>query len=128
MEINYENIIENDFEKPIYQNLQKKIVEFLHINNNCSFWDIVRHVGGSERRTIRLLREMKNAGQIKVQNDTFSIDGGHQYFSVCPTCDGKLCVCNQSLANKLKNLNKYTIKNHLQHLFLTNVQSIFNQQ
>ena len=106
MEINYENIIENDFEKPIYQNLQKNILEFLHINNNCSFWDIVKHVGGSERRTIRLLREMKNAGQINVKEDKFSINQGQNFFSVCPSCHGKLCVCNQNLANKLEQFEK----------------------
>ena len=80
--------------------MQKKIIEFLHINNNCSFWDIVRHVGGSERRTIRLLSEMQKAGQITVKNDRFSIEGGQNFFSVCPTCGGKLCVSNQNLVTK----------------------------
>ena len=131
MEINYENIIENDFEKPIYQGLQKKIIEFLNINNNCSFWDIVRHVGGSERRTIRLLKEMQKAGQISVQNDKFFVEGGQNFFSVCPTCNGKLCICNQNLANKLEKFEQiYNQKPPATFIFdqrPINIQSTINR-
>lgn len=106
MGIDYEKIIENDFERPIYEALKHKIIEFLHINNDCSFWDIVKFVGGSERRLVRLLAEMNKVGEIKIINDKFSIQGGQNYFSVCPVCSGKLCKCNVNLEKMLEPFEK----------------------
>lgn len=89
-EINYNEIIENDFEEPIYKHLSQQILSFLNINNGCSFWDIIHYVGGSERRVIRLLDQMEKLNLIHIKNDKFSINNGHKIFNICSTCHGKM--------------------------------------
>lgn len=89
-EINYNEIIENDFEKPIYELLSQQILSFLNINNGCSFWDIIHYVGGSERRVLRLLNQMEKINLINIENDKFSINNGHKFFNICTHCHGKM--------------------------------------
>ena len=90
--IEYNRIIENDFEKPIYEKLHIKVLEFLKIHNHCSFWDIIHFVGGSERRMIRLLDQMNKNDEINIKNDTISIACGKKYDCICPKCNGKMVV------------------------------------
>ncbi len=89
-EINYNEIIENDFEEPIYKHLSQQILYFLNINNGCSFWDIIHYVGGSERRVVRLLDQMEKLSMIHIENDRFSVNNGHKFFNICSTCHGKM--------------------------------------
>ena len=73
-EINFKNIIENDFEESFYKRLRLKIINFLEDNNSASFWDIIRFVEGSDRRVLRLLSEMEKNDEIIYKEKKFSLN------------------------------------------------------
>ncbi len=74
--VNFTSIIENKVELDFYRDLSMRVVEFLKLNGSCSFDDIIKFVGGSERRTIRLLGEMLDAEVLDRKNDTFFLRDG----------------------------------------------------
>lgn len=89
--INYDNIIENDFEKEIYEEKKKEILKYLRIKKEMDFWDIVNTIGGSERRMIRLLDEMIRNNYINFNNGYFKILGDYNFSNLncnCKKCKG----------------------------------------
>lgn len=91
MKVNYENVIENEFEKEIYEKYENKIINYLKEYGETDFWKIVRNVGGSERRMIRLLNEMVKNNEICYSNGKFYIQGEKNFISncLCKECNGK---------------------------------------
>ena len=59
MEINLDKVIENEYEREYYLNLRREINEFLNHNGGSDFQQIVKTIGGSDRRVLRLLNEMR---------------------------------------------------------------------
>ncbi|MBU2523385.1 MAG: bis-aminopropyl spermidine synthase family protein [Nanoarchaeota archaeon] len=64
--INYDLVIEDPSEEEFYKQTHDKILFYLSQNNPTTFWQIVRHVQGSDRRVLRLLHQMVLAGEIKL--------------------------------------------------------------
>src|SRR5262245_16539916 len=63
-EIDYAQVIENESELEYYKKIHQKIITFLSYNNSVTFWDIVRVVGGSDRRVLRLVKQMQLNNEI----------------------------------------------------------------
>ena len=131
MSINYSKIIENDFEKPIYKDLHIKILNYLDIHNNCSFWDIIHFVGGSERRMIRLLNEMVENKEIFIANDIVFKKNGKTINCICDKCKGKTIICDEMFKNIFKQLTEiYEKKPKPTFIFdqrPTNIQTTLNR-
>lgn len=92
--MNLNDVIENEYEYEIYFKKINEIKEYLNVFGPSSFWDIEKNVGASERRIVRLLREMEKDGIIKYDKNTncFYIEGvekakHEKYF--CDKCGGK---------------------------------------
>ena len=64
--IDLNNVIENDIEYEIYKLKISEIEKYLKTFGKTGFWDIVKNVGGSERRMLRLINEMEKEGIISV--------------------------------------------------------------
>lgn len=71
--IDYNKVIENDFEKNLYEMKYKQILDYLKVFGETDFFTIVRKVGGSERRMLRLLNEMTKNKIINFNNNKFNI-------------------------------------------------------
>ena len=73
MKINYNNIIENDFELNLYKTKYNEILKYIETFGASDFFTIVRKVGGSERRMLRLLNEMINNNILYFEKNKFNI-------------------------------------------------------
>jgi predicted methyltransferase len=73
MAVDYSKIIENDFEEPIYISKYNELINYLTTYGPTEFWKIVREVGGSERRMMRLIEEMINEGTIEFVDNKFNL-------------------------------------------------------
>ena len=71
--IDYNKVIENDFEKSLYEIKYNQIKDYLKVFGETDFFTIVRKVGGSERRMLRLLNEMTKNNIINYNNNKFNI-------------------------------------------------------
>lgn len=65
--IDYSKIIEKETEKSFYEKLHEKILYFLSLNDESSFYEILEKCGGSDRRVLRLLDEMKRNNEISIE-------------------------------------------------------------
>lgn len=105
MKINFKNIIENDFEEEIYRNYELDIIRYLKEYGKTCFWDIIKNVGGSERRMIRLLHEMVTIDEIAFDEntETFYIENEVDILNscICDACKGKR-VTIDGFNNKIK--------------------------
>lgn len=105
--INYNNVIENKFEKKLYFKLHNDVINYLNNFGKTDFWKIVKNVGGSERRMIRLLNEMVINGEIKYSHNEFFIPGSLSNVDcICDTCKGKRVVFEKIdyIVEKLKEI------------------------
>jgi len=68
--INFNLVIENDFEEPLYRSKVNEVINYLDIFGSHKFFDIVRNVGGSERRMLRLLDLMVKDNMISFDCDS----------------------------------------------------------
>lgn len=91
MKVDLKNVIENDFEEEIYNYYENKIIKYLKEYGETTFWDIIKNVGGSERRMIRLLNEMVSVGEISFNNSKFYLKNEKNFISncLCKECNGK---------------------------------------
>lgn len=91
MKVDLKNVIENDFEEEIYNDYENKIIKYLKEYGETTFWDIIKNVGGSERRMIRLLNEMVSVGEISFNNSKFYLKNEKNFISncLCKECNGK---------------------------------------
>lgn len=105
--IDYKKIIENDYEEEIYKEKAKAVEKYLSDFKSADFWKIVKRVGGSERRMLRLIDQM-------VQNEIISFDKDKKLFyskgssyeqSYCHFCNGDR-VTTDIFDDKLEILKK----------------------
>ena len=73
MAVNYNNVIENDFELDLYKSKYDEVINYLKVFGTTDFWSLIQNVGGSERRMMRLLNEMNKEGVIVINNNSFSL-------------------------------------------------------
>lgn len=114
-DIDFGRIIENPSELELYKNLSQKLIRFLEINGGNSFEEIIRFLGGSDRRMIRLLDEMVKVGILDFKNKTFFSNNKKDYKiyshnALCRGCSGKLAN-QQSVPSDLKRLMEQIHKN-----------------
>ena len=101
--ISFAHVIENPSELKLYKFLAKRILGYLKISGPTTLWDLIRFVGGSDRRVLRLLNQMVKARLINFKNDHFTLNSIQNIYMpahsfLCPTCKGKRVV----IANRLK--------------------------
>lgn len=114
-DIDFGRIIENPSELKLYQNLSQKLTRFLEINGGNSFEEIIRFLGGSDRRMIRLLDEMVRVGILGFKNKMFFSSRKKAYKlyahnALCQECSGKL-TNHRSVPADLKRLMEQVHKN-----------------
>lgn len=80
MNINYNKIIENDFEKKIYEQKHQELIDYLTTFGPTNFWTIIKEVGGSERRMMRLINEMLLNNELIYQNSKFNIPNNEKKY------------------------------------------------
>lgn len=93
--IKFNLVIENKFELGFYKNLAQNITDFLEINGPATFEEIIEFVGGSDRRTVRMLNEMVNLDTVNYRKRYFFAKNPRSYplYSgevLCTNCQGKL--------------------------------------
>jgi len=66
--INWNKIVENPYEIPFYKNLRKRIISYLYLKKSASLDELLEEVGGSLRRVLRLLKEMRNNNELSFKN------------------------------------------------------------
>jgi len=93
--IDFNKIIENKSELGTYKNLASDVIRYLSINNSASFLEILKNVGGSDRRALRLLNELVINKILMYHNGTFRLGAKRErrYNShdlICERCGGAL--------------------------------------
>ena len=103
--MNLRKVIENDHEEKLYIAKIDEVMDYLRTYGATTFFDIIRNVGGSERRMLRLLNEMVTDGAIYFKNDKFYINnnGFHDRY-MCPTCNGKRVYTEDNLKEELEKI------------------------
>lgn len=89
--INYNFIIENDSEIDLYKKLSLKVIKCLEENVKCDFNQIVKYVGGSDRRMLRLLDQMVNKELIRFDDGLFNMNNNSTISALsfeCKACKG----------------------------------------
>jgi len=73
VKVNFNNVIENDFELNLYKLKYCEVLKYLKTFGETDFFTLVRRVGGSERRMLRLLNEMVINEILCFENNKFNI-------------------------------------------------------
>ena len=103
--MNLKKVIENDFEEKLYIAKIDEVMNYLKSFGGRTFFDIVRNVGGSERRMLRLLNEMVEDGAIYFYNNKFYIGDKKTHDSyICPKCNGKRVYLDTEIRETLKEI------------------------
>lgn len=107
--MDYKRVIENDIELDIYKNKYNEIQRYLSTFGPSDFFEIVRNVGGSERRMLRLINEMCIDGILSFYNGKFILNESkekkHSNY-LCNKCNGKRIIIDEfsSAIDKLKEI------------------------
>lgn len=93
--IDFNKIIENNLELDLYRKLYLNILKYLSINDSASFLDILRDVGGSDRRILRLIDELINKNIIIHKDGLFKLKQNNQHNLnskdfLCKNCRGSI--------------------------------------
>ena len=73
MKIDYSKIIENDFEEILYKKKYNDLINYLNTFGPTDFWTIIKEVGGSERRMLRLIDQMIKLNILEFKNNKFNL-------------------------------------------------------
>jgi len=97
-DIDYSQVIENESELVFYKKNTKRILKFLESIDSASFQEIISHVEGGDRRTLRLLDEMIESRLIKLESGRFSVENNLRTYTdlACPCCQGKIIDTNST--------------------------------
>lgn len=100
--IDYNEVVERPTELELYKALNHKLLDYLERSGPSTLWELVRFVGGSDRRILRLLDQMVQVGLVSFANGYLaSTSGTNVPISsgevLCPTCQGKMVVLNGSM-------------------------------
>lgn len=69
--INFAKVIEPGETYNFYQEIAKSILVYLENNEKSTFQEIVKYVGGSDRRVLRLLDQMVSLNIVKFKKPYF---------------------------------------------------------
>lgn len=105
--IDYDRVVESPTELELYKALSRKLLDYLKCSRPSTWWDLVRFVGGSDRRILRLLDQMVQAGLVSFANGYFASTSVvnvpiSSREALCPTCQGKIVV----LAGAMQRISK----------------------
>lgn len=104
--IDYGKVVEEEGEVPFYKETHDKILFFVNHSAPTEFWNIVRLVQGSDRRVLRLLKQMCAIGEISLKNKKLypkkHISG--MRVQACMSCQGKLVSIEGLFKNILAEL------------------------
>lgn len=97
--IDFSKIIENENEKPLYARLIGEIINYLKNNNSAEFNEIIKNIGGSDRRMIRLLNQMVEKDILVFNENRFSLKNQNEYSILskdilCKFCNGQIVGSN----------------------------------
>lgn len=81
MAVDFNKIIENDFELDLYKIKYNEVINYLKVFGEVDFWTIIKEVGGSERRMMRLLDEMEKEGTIVIKDNTFKLPNENKKYN-----------------------------------------------
>lgn len=106
-QIDYYKVVESPRELNFYKGLTKKLIKYLENSGHSTLWDLVRFVGGSDRRILRLLDQMVQCSLVNFKDGYFtSISNLLAPIPVrellCPTCKGKSVVFPDTLGRITK--------------------------
>jgi len=114
MKINLDNVIENESEREYYTKLYHEIKKFIDQNNEITFQQIVKTLGGSDRRVLRLLNEMKKGNEFILSNKKIlsKVANGKSIFNkiLCDSCDGKIFPMKGKLLEVKKIMDEIILK------------------
>jgi hypothetical protein len=108
MKINFDKVIENESERNYYENLHKKIIDYIASKEGVSFQEIVKNVGGSDRRVLRLLSEMEKNSEIILNEKKIypkTKTNLIKYDIKCNLCESKIIPISDKLRD-IQNLMK----------------------
>lgn len=111
--IDFSKVIENGDDPSFYLEITKNIIHYIKNNGNSTFQEIIKYVGGSDRRIIRLLDQMVKTGMLKFSNkkgfylventDTLQPRVSNVR---CATCHSKLIDINGALKPVINFMNE----------------------
>jgi predicted methyltransferase len=101
-QIDYSKVIESPTERELYEALSRTILSYLELSGPSTHWDLVRFVGGSDRRVLRLLNQMVECAMINFSSGYFSSPSSTTPLipsreMLCPSCRGKIVIIPDSL-------------------------------
>lgn len=111
-EIDFSKVIEHENELPLYHEVTRDILRYLESNYAATFNEIIRNVGGSDRRTLRLLDQLVKLKILSFEEGSFCIPNKPVHLIksrdvVCPYCDGKIVTIDRklrSISDKMKEI------------------------
>lgn len=120
--IDYSRVIENNEELELYQALSTETLRFLANNACATFGEIIRYVGGSDRRMLRLLDEMVRSGKVIFKEGKFypvktQLPKVRQLDLLCPNCRGVI-VSPKKLGDQIIDLMRDILKSRPKPTFL----------
>ncbi|RLI52978.1 MAG: hypothetical protein DRP09_16820 [Candidatus Thorarchaeota archaeon] len=100
--IDFNEVIEHERELPLYHEVTRDILQYLESNHTVTFNEIIMNVGGSDRRTLRLLDQLVQSKVLRFEGGSFSIADQpicpiKSQDVVCPYCDGKIVTIDRNL-------------------------------
>jgi len=107
--IDYERVVESPEELELYKALSRELLNYLERSGPSSLWELVRFVGGSDRRILRLLDQMVQAGLVNFANGYFALPSVKNITIssrevLCPTCQGKIIVLGDAMQRVSKTM------------------------
>lgn len=98
--IDFDKIIENRKELQLYVRLTGDILNYIQNNNEATFKEIIKNVGGSDRRVLRLLNQLVGLNILVFKKNRFTLNGNYQKEItisdvLCPYCDGKVVTISK---------------------------------
>lgn len=101
-DINYQEVIEHTSELKLYKVLTYRILEYLENSGPSVFWDLVRFVGGSDRRILRLLNQMDKIKLLSFKNGYFTLNSKTKppipsREVICPRCKARGVIISNAL-------------------------------
>lgn len=121
-QIDYSRVIENDEELELYQALSIEMLQFLANNGCATFGEIIRYVGGSDRRMLRLLDEMVRNRKVIFKDGRFypvetQLPKVRQLDLLCSNCHGVI-VSPKKLGDQVIDLMRDIHKSRPKPTFL----------
>ena len=93
--IDFESILDSKtYNLIFYKRYSAELINFLKNNGPCTFANLIAHLGGGERRVVRLVDQMIEQKLIFFREGEFYVPESNKTYSIeklrCPHCDSKL--------------------------------------